>query len=468
MLSVVAIFTLGSGICGGATSGGMLIAGRAIQGIGGGGINTMVDMIVSDLVPLRQRGAFMAIILAVINVGTSLGPFVGGALVQTTTWRWAFYLNLPVGGASMVLLVLFLNVNYKKAPLMDKLKQIDFVGNALLMACCVSILYALTYGGATIAWSSACIITPLVLGILGFGLFALFESSKFCPSPVIPLRLYSNRNSAIAFFLTFIHSILTLWRLYFLPVYFQSVLGSSPTRAGVQLLPTVVVLFPFAVISGGFVLKTGKYLPLHYLGFAVMVIGHGCFTLLDAQSSTATWILLQAITGAGSSIVLTTLLPAVQAGLAEKDVALATGAWSFMRSFGVIWGVAIPSAIFNNRFTQLSGRIADPVTRSVFSNGDAYEHVSAALIRSFPAVTREQIISVYSDSLKRTWQISIAFAGAAFIATFAQKAIKLRKTVDTEHGLKDEKPTESGEVATGVKLPVEAGVTEKASEDKSV
>lgn len=154
-ISIVATFVLGSGISGGATSTGMLIAGRAVQGIGGGGINLMIELIVCDLVPLRERGNFMGIIFAIFAVGTSVGPFVGGAIVQHASWRWVFYINLPIGGVSLALMVAFLHVNHQKTlTVKEKLSRIDFLGNAILIGSITSILIALAYGGTKFSWSS--------------------------------------------------------------------------------------------------------------------------------------------------------------------------------------------------------------------------------------------------------------------------------------------------------------------------
>ncbi|RYP81406.1 hypothetical protein DL769_001972 [Monosporascus sp. CRB-8-3] len=154
-LSIVAIFILGSGICGGATSGGMLIAGRAVQGVGSGGIIMVFDIIVSDLVPLRLRGNYVAVIMLIYSIGTTLCPFIGGAIVETGNWRWVFYLNLPVGGTSFLILFFFVHVNYRRDPLWtSRLRRLGFIGNGILIAGSTAILVALTYAGTRYPWGS--------------------------------------------------------------------------------------------------------------------------------------------------------------------------------------------------------------------------------------------------------------------------------------------------------------------------
>lgn len=336
------------------------------------------------------------------------------------------------------MIFIFLHVRYnKQTTFRQKIKRIDYLGNIILIASTVAILYALTYGGTRYPWTSWHVLVPLVLGLAGLGGFMLFETSPLVIEPVVPPRLFANRTSATVFIVTFLNSALLYWVLFFLPVYFQVVLGSSPARSGVQVLPIIVVAVPAAIVAVLLLTKFGKYKPLHLIGFAVCTVGLGLFTLFDASSSMAEWVIFQMITGGGSGFVLNTLLPACQANLMESDQAAATAAWSFVRSFGSIWGVAIPAAIFNTKFGQLSYRIGDPSARALLSKGHAYQYASAAFVDSFQQPTRSQIVGVYTDSLKLVWQISIVFSGVAFLLVFMEKQIVLRTELDTEFGLAD-------------------------------
>ncbi|KFX97091.1 hypothetical protein V490_02966 [Pseudogymnoascus sp. VKM F-3557] len=437
-LFIVATFTLGSGICGGANSAAMLIAGRGVQGIGSGGINMIVEVIISDLVPLRQRGNYMAIILSIYSVGVSLGPFVGGIIVQTTSWRWVFYINLPVGGAALVVLYLALHVNYnKEMTFFQKLRRIDFVGNMILILSSLSVLFALTDGGSKYDWNTYNIIVPLVLGLLGFIVFPFYEASKFCVDPVMPNRLFNSRTSVVIAICTFVNSIILYWVVYFLPVYFQAVLGSTPARAGVQVIPMTVIGIPGAAISVVVLAKWGKYRILHQIGFGIMTIGLGLFTLQNRHTTTAEWVIYQVIPALGSGMVLNTMLPAFQAGLKESDQAAATATWAFIRSLGFIWGVAIPAAVFNNRFENLSYRINDVATRELLSHGHAYQYGSRDFVNSFAEPLKGQIIGVYSDSLRVVWFVALGVSAIPFLLSFGEEQIKLRKELDTEYGLEE-------------------------------
>ncbi|KAK4164417.1 MFS general substrate transporter-like protein [Cladorrhinum sp. PSN259] len=443
-ITATASFLLGSGIAGGAKNMGMLIAGRVIQGIGAGGINVLCEILVCDLVPLRQRGNYLAGMFGMIAIGTALGPFFGGLIVDHTTWRWVFYLNLPIGGLALVLLFFALHVNAKKdTTLATSLGKVDWIGNVIFISAISAVLIALSWAGAIHPWSSFRVLVPLILGLVGLAGFIAYEGSPFCAQPTMPLHLFSNRTSAAAFALTFLHSIITIWALYFLPVYFQGVLGSSPQRSGVQLLPTILILIPFAIIAGGVMSKLGRYRPIHHIAFALMAIGMGLFSLLNERSNTGKWAGFQIVESAGAGFMVPTLLPAVLAALTEADTALATATWSFLRSFGQVWGTAIAAAVFNNRFDQLSGRIADPIIREQVSGGDAYQYATAAFTKLLEPETKAQFISALNGSLQRSWYVAIAFAGLGFLLVFFEKEIPLRDELETEYGVADEKKNDS-------------------------
>ncbi|KAI0441751.1 major facilitator superfamily domain-containing protein [Xylaria telfairii] len=449
---IVAFFTLGSGISGGAQNGTTLIGGRAVQGVGAGGIYIIIDIIVSDLVPLRQRGNYTAVILTIYTVGLALGPYVGGEIIATTTWRWVFWINLPIGGAALIMIFLFLHVKHDRSQtVIQKLLRIDYIGNLILVGSTFSILYALTYGGAVFTWSSGHIIAPLAVGFTGFVLFGWYETRV--KEPVMPPELFKNRTAMIIFGVTFFNSLLLYWVLFFLPVYFQAVLLTSAARAGVLLLPSILFAIPGSIVAVLALTKWGKYKPIHLAGFAISLIGLGIFTLLDENSSLAVIVIVQAVSAAGGGLVLNTLLPAVQAQLPESHQAAVTAAWAFIRSFGSIWGVAVPAAIFNNRFSQLlAQRVTDPQVRAAFGGGNnAYEHAYADFIRSSSPQSQVQIVSVYSDALNFMWKISIAFAAVNFLIIIFEKQVPLRTDLETEYGIEETEKRPDKQVEEAIK-----------------
>lgn len=321
---------------------------------------------------------------------------------------------------------------------MARLKRIDWLGNVVFVLSMVSILIALSWSGSTYPWSSFRIIVPLIMGFVGFGVFAFYQASKYCVNPTMPLHLFSNRTSATAFGLTFIHSLSAISVLYFLPIYFQAVLGATPSRAGIELLPTILFMLPAAIAAGGLCSKFGRYRPIQHLGFALMMIGFGLLTLLKAEPTTAQWVGYQLANAAGIGLVLPVLLPAVQACLTEDDTALSTSTWAFIRSFGLIWGATIPTAAFNNRFDTLLYKITDSAIAQQLANGKAYERATKSFIDTIEnPVTRVQVVSVYVDSIKTVWYVSMAFAALGFLLVNVEKEIPLRKELDTKFSIEE-------------------------------
>ncbi|KAF7511634.1 hypothetical protein GJ744_003797 [Endocarpon pusillum] len=261
-LSAVAIFLLASGIGGGATTEGMLISGRAIQSAGGGGLNVMIDLIIRDLVPLRERPEFISIVSAMFAIGTSMGPFLGGSQVQYSSWRWVFYLNLAIEAVALVILWAVLHVKCEKQSLKQNLRRCDVTGSFLSIPSTVAILFA------------------LMLGLLPH-----LQSFELTNEPLMPEHLFGDRNSVVPFFVTFVHALIFVWVIYFLPVYFQSVLQSTPTGSGVQLLPTMTAMIPFAFVAVAFIEKLGGYQPVHFGGLGLMALRSGLFALVDVNSS---------------------------------------------------------------------------------------------------------------------------------------------------------------------------------------
>ncbi|KAI0593474.1 MFS general substrate transporter [Biscogniauxia sp. FL1348] len=445
-LSVVALYTLGSGLAGGANGPAMLIAGRAVQGAGSGGMTAIMGIVISDLVPLRLRSSYQAILAMTYAVGMAIGPVVGGAIVQSTTWRWVFYINLPVGGVSLSLLWLFLRVKWdRETKVREKLKRIDVVGNALLVASTVSVLISLTWAGSEYPWSSYRVLVPLIIGLAGLAGFFCLEGSAWVPEPVMPLRLFANRTSAVIYANTFIVSMLNYWIFFFLPLYFQAVQLSTPTRSGVQILPITLIAVPGAAVGAVALSKWGRYKLLHIIGFAFLAAGIGSFSVLTRDSSTAEWVCLQILPSIGAGMVLDTLLPAFQAGVGEADAAAAAASWSFVRSFGNIWGVAVPGAILNIYSSRYAAEIiADPTARSSLQNGDAYSSATRDFVMLFSEPTRGQIVEAFTRALSKVFLIGITFPALAFILSFVEREVKLRTVLETEFGLEDKDKTKIG------------------------
>ncbi|KAM0372783.1 hypothetical protein ACHAO7_010413 [Fusarium culmorum] len=441
-LTAVCIFTLGSGLCGGAHNTAMMVGGRAVQGIGGGGVLTMSEIVVCDMVSIRERGMYAGIIGGVWAIAAVVAPVMGGAFAQNISWRWIFYINLPIAGVALIALGLFLKLTRPPSgTFKEQMARIDWGGSVLLIGSVTSIVLALSWGGSEHAWSDWETVVPLVIGLVALLAFFAYQGAPWLKEPTMPLRLFGNRTSSTLLAISFIHSLLLYWICYFLPVYFQAVKEASPTRSAVMLFPIACTSAPGGVAAGITITKTGKYRIWHFAGFVLMSIACGLFTLLDESSSTGRWVGFQILFGFGTGVVFTSTLPPILASLPDSDVATATGAWTFIRNFGSIWGVAIPAAVFNNHVNHAASDISDQGVRSLLVNGGAYEHATQNFLKTLESSPRlkDEVVQVYLNGLKVVWQVSIAFCLLGFLLCFFVRSLTLRDELNTEFGLQEEK-----------------------------
>lgn len=437
-IAAIVLFLIGSCICGLAKRTAVLVVGRTIQGVGGGGLSIMPSMIISDLVPLRERQKYTGIIYGTFAIGTFIGPVLGGVLTNTIGWRWIFFLVMIIAGLTLLFTILFLRVKYERqGTVLQRLLRIDFVGNTALIPSVTAILLALTNSSGTYSWTSYHVLLPLLLGLLGLAGF-LYLQSNTClrfAEPTVPLRLFLNLASFIAFMMTLLHGLLLYWTSLYLPVYFQAIRQDTPQISGVSCLASAIPLVPAGVFGGILIAKYGKYKLNQICGFILMAVGLGLFSLLDSNSQIAEWIMFQFIFAVGAGLVLTALLPAIQAPLSDDDTAAATATWGFVQAFGFIWGAAIPSAIFNHRVSSLSNHVNDLRVRSILQGGGAYEHASKAFLSSLDAKLRNDVVEIFTSGIKFTWQISIAFSGCGLILALIIPSVRLRKDLNTNFGL---------------------------------
>jgi hypothetical protein len=447
-LIAISLFALGSGISGGATSAGMLIAGRTIQGLGAAGLYVLSDIIICDLVPPRHRSPYLSAVLSTAAIGTTIGPIIGGALAEAQ-WRWIFWINLPVAALGLLAIIFLLRLKHdNRSPTWrDALLRVDILGNLIFIPSMIAIFFGLIMGGGQFPWSSWHIVVPLVLGVVGCVIFALHQASSpsaVCKEASTPPRLFKHRTSAAGYIIIFLAAIILQAISYFLPTYFQAVKGASPLISGVYFLPFALAIIPFGGLTGVFMSKTGLYTPIHWVGFVLSATGAGLLSTLDESSSRSAWIGYQILVSGGTGMIFTATLPSTLAPLAESDVAVATGTYSFIRSFGLVWGATMASVVFNSQIDAHLGSITttdgggDPAAiRAALADGKAYSYASGGFITSLPAVTRHQVVDVYVKALRVVWLIVTAVSCLGFICVFLEKHVELRKEHHTEYGLAD-------------------------------
>ncbi|EIW57943.1 MFS multidrug transporter [Trametes versicolor FP-101664 SS1] len=435
MMISVAFFFVGSALCGSAQNMNMLIAARTIQGVGGGGIINMSSIIVSDLVPLVERGAYQGIVVLAWAFAAAIGPIVGGSLAQKASWRWLFYINLPLAGIAFILVAIFLRVRTPEGSLRSKLARVDWVGNAIIVAGTTLALIALTWGGITYPWISVHVLTPLILGGALIVSFFLYET--FVPrEPTLPLDVIKNRTSLGGYIETFFHGIVSVAAIYYFPVYFQACLLSSPIGSSVKILPTAIVSSSFSLFSGIMIKKTNKYRPANWVGWTLAIVGFGLLTTLTADSSAGEWAGYQALQAAGSGTIWASTIFPILAPLPVTRAAPALAFYNFIRTFAQTWGVTISATILQN---ELKRNLPAAFVQD-FPSGVEIAYAVIPQIPSLEEPLRSEVRAAFAQSMATIWKVLAGLSGAGFLASFLLREVPMQTYTDEKFGLQQAAP----------------------------
>jgi EmrB/QacA subfamily drug resistance transporter len=423
------IFMIGSLVAALSNSIGMLIAARAVQGLGGGGLVILVNICIGDLFSLRIRGAFYGIIGGVWAIASAIGPLIGGAFTQKVTWRWCFWINLPLDGIAFFILLFFLDIETPRTPLLDGLKAIDWIGSLLVVGATLMFLFGLQYGGETYPWDSATVVCLIVFGVLTFALFVLYEW-KVPKYPVMPLGLFKSRTNIATLSVVFIHGIVFISGSYYLPLYFQAVLGATPLLSGVYILPTALAVSVGSIGTGIYVKKTGAYLPPIYFGLFMMTLGYGLLVDLDAHSNWGKIAMYQIISGVGTGPLFQAPIIALQAHINPRDIGTATATLGFIRQLATTTSVVIGQVVFQNSMSaktpQLVG-VLNPEQAMQLSGGNA--GANTRVIDALPPGPRDVVRVAFANSLQPMWGMYTAFSFVGLCAGF----LIVKKTLSSQH-----------------------------------
>ncbi|KAI4112307.1 MAG: hypothetical protein LQ338_008326, partial [Usnochroma carphineum] len=355
LLLALTLFTVGSIVCAVSRNFTTMLVGRSVQGTGGGGILALTEILITDMVPLRERGNYFALISVVWAIGSVAGPLVGGALASADAWRWIFYLNLPIVAIGFAGIIAFLKLENRPRTLKEKLLEIDYMGSVIFLASTTSFLVGITWGGVMYAWDSWRTLVPIIVGLFGLVLFIFWEAS-FAKSPLLPLDIFRNRDSNIAYFIDFIHGIILWGIVYYMPLFFEGAKDYTPVLAGVSALPQSLTVVPCAMVVGIVAAKTGHYRWAIWIGWVLTTLGSGLLYLLKPTTSTLGWIFLMLVSGVGIGLLFPAMALAIQASVPPKNIAIAAAMFTFFRCFGQTVGVAMGGVIFQNRMaSNLSG-----------------------------------------------------------------------------------------------------------------
>ncbi|KAG0330674.1 hypothetical protein BG004_002040 [Podila humilis] len=403
-------FMVGSAGAGAANSMAMLIAFRAIQGLGGSGLMSIVLIIISDIFPLDQRAKYQSIIWSVFGVSSVIGPLLGGVFVQQVTWRWCFYINLPLGIVTLAAVIAFLHLPFESEDLKKQLARIDYFGTLFIIISVVCLLLPITWGGTTYAWNSATIIALFCAAAVLIGVTIWIEANAL--EPIIPPRLFRNKTVSVLFAVNFMTGMSFLGVIFYSPIYFQIVKGVSETASGLHLLPMVLGLVISSIGSGAMMAKVKDYRIFIWVGTAIMATGVGLCMLLDADSNMGEQIGFLLICGVGIGFILQTVMLAAQAAVEKEDMAIVTAMCGFMNTIGGGIGIAMCSALFNNHLMDNFLKLEPDVQKVIFDN-HLLEQITA--VHGLEEPFKSTIIGAYVDTFQFIYKCITPIACVAFL-----------------------------------------------------
>jgi len=405
--AAIAIFLTGSIVCGAAQNMTMLIAGRAVQGLGGGGLISLAMTIIADIVPPRERGRYQAYFTSVWSTATVGGPLLGGILVDALSWRWVFWINLPIGAAAL----LICGAALKRLPRPGRTKPIDFLGAALLVPAIVALLLVTTWAGSTLPWTSPVIVGLVALAVILIAFLVLQE--LHADDPLLPPRLFRHNVVVLGNAIAFLSGAAAVGATIYLPLFLQVVIGASASNSGLLILPYMIGITAGATATGRLV----RYKPFPLGGFALAALAFFFFILVNRTTPAFIYGTAMALMGIGIGPMGPAVTIAVQNAVERRDMGTATSLTSFYRSMGGSFGVALMGALLLAGLTDAGRGAVSPA---------GLLHGGPAMIAALPDALRTAVIAGFTHSFRYLYATGGVICAAAALCALLMKELPLR------------------------------------------
>ncbi|KAK1831048.1 major facilitator superfamily domain-containing protein, partial [Podospora conica] len=428
LMTSVLFFTLGTALCAPiAKNFTVFFIGRAIQGVGGGGIITMGQVIFADIVPLRQRPKYFSIVLAAWALGSVLGPLIGGLFVEHVHWAWCFYINFPFCVLGLVLVPIYVNLKTKRTSMMTKLARVDWLGSFLFVAGTTSFLIGISWGGVQYPWKSARVLTPIIIGVFGVVLCVFWEVF-FAKEPILRPSLFSSSSAILMYICALFQGLILFCALYYVPFYFTAVHFVTPTQAGLDIFPVTCLLLPGSIVISILTTRTGRFRWALWIGWAISSLSCGLLLLFDENTPTPVWAVVLAIFGIGMGMLLTSINVGIQAISSIQDAGRAAAMYAFMRTLGMSIGVAIGGTTFQNVMSQKLRKLGLP--ESIAHDSEAYVVEMARMDPADPV--RIGSLQAYVHGFHGVYWVVAGISIVGFVISFGIKRHTMDKILESK------------------------------------